>query len=101
MPRSFPTIRHWLALASGLALSLSVLATGDAAEPAPAAMVVSLVVQQSCLVSTADDRVAPAVSCLHGEPYLVSPADASPMRMTSAAQFGAQRTANALWTVTF
>ncbi|HEV3430727.1 MAG TPA: hypothetical protein VG320_22835 [Paraburkholderia sp.] len=94
-------IRLWLALAFGLASSLSVLATGDAAEPAPAAMVVSLVVQQSCLISAVDERIAPAVSCLHGEPYLVSQADASPMRISSAAQFGAQRTANALWTVTF
>ncbi|MBN3858411.1 MULTISPECIES: hypothetical protein [unclassified Paraburkholderia] len=94
-------IRLWLALAFGLALSLSVLATGDAAEPSPATMVVSLVVQQSCLVSAVDDSVAPAVSCLHGEPYLVSHADASPIRITSAVQFGAQRTANALWTVTF
>ena len=94
-------MRHWLALTIGLALSLSVLATGDAAEPAPASMVVSLVVQQSCLISAADDSIAPAVSCLHGEPYLVSHADAAPMRMTSAAHFGAQRTANALWTVTF
>ncbi|WP_321889187.1 hypothetical protein [Paraburkholderia bannensis] len=94
-------IRHWLALAFGLALSLSVLATGDAAEPAPASMVVSLVVQQSCLVSAADDSIAPAVSCLHGEPYLVSHADASALRITSAVNFGSQRTANALWTVTF
>ncbi len=98
MPRP---IRLWLALAFGLALSLSVLATGDAAEPAPASMVVSLVVQQSCLISAADDRVAPAVSCLHGEPYLVSQADPSSMRINSAVEFGAQRTANALWTVTF
>jgi hypothetical protein len=90
--------RH--ARAIGLALCVACFASNQAAEPAPATMIVSLVVQQSCLVTEADDANAPAVNCLHGEPYLISQADA-PSRFMSAVQYDSRRATRALWTVTF
>lgn len=90
-----------LAKALGLALCLAFFASNKTAEPAPASMVVSLVVQQSCLVMEADGAQAPAVNCLHGEPYLVSRADAPTVRFVSEVQYASHRAARAMWTVTF
>lgn len=92
------------ALAIGLALGFALLAQPGGAEPVPASsMVVSLVVQQSCLISASEgvSATAPAVSCLHGEPYLVSQSEAPAMQMASAVQFDSQRSSRAFWTVTF
>ncbi|MFD1561476.1 hypothetical protein ACFSHT_38500 [Paraburkholderia silviterrae] len=84
-----------------LAIWLALFASNKIAEPAPASMVVSLVVQQSCLVMEADAVDAPAVSCLHGEPYLVSRGDAPVARFGSEVQYAAYRAASALWIVMF
>lgn len=64
-------------------------------------MVVNFIVQQSCLVTQVDGAEAPAVNCLHGEPFLVSTTDTPPARLMSTAQYDSRRAPKALWTVTF
>lgn len=86
-----------LALALAVPLLALALPQGGAAEPAPATMVVSLVVQQSCSVSSAGGSATPVVSCEHGEPWLLSQTDmlaaSTPSRLRAAR--------DSVWTVVF
>ena len=97
-------MRHLLT-PSRLALALAALCAlaappGQAVEPTPATMRVSLVVPQSCVVnSSGSAALAPVVTCLHGEPWLVSEAQAPAAALAPSSRL--RVAPDAIWTVVF
>jgi hypothetical protein len=90
--------RRTLALAATLC-ALAAL-PGHAVEPAPATMVVSLVVPQSCVVNSGGSAaLAPVVTCLHGEPWLVSQTQAPAAALAPPSRL--RVAPDAIWTVVF
>ncbi|QGZ66781.1 hypothetical protein [Paraburkholderia acidisoli] len=85
-----------LVLVLAVPLLAFALPYGDAAEPAT--MLVSLVVQQSCVVSSnGGTAIAPVVNCAHGEPWLLSQTDTT----TGSAPSRLRAAADSVWTVVF
>ena len=91
-----------LALALAVPLLAFALPAGFAAEPAPATILVSLVVQPSCVVnSNRSAALAPVVDCLHGEPWLVSQTATQGAASALASPSRLRVAPDAIWTVVF
>lgn len=87
-------------LAAVFAAVLLALPGAPASQAAPAelaAIAVSLTVQETCLVQSADAVISavnqPVVSCLHGAPFEITQAGVDPVASTNAAQNTADNTA--------
>ncbi|PQV44719.1 hypothetical protein B0G83_121118 [Paraburkholderia sp. BL21I4N1] len=90
-------------LAAAFAAVLLALPSAPASQAAPAelaAIAVSLTVQETCLVQSADTVISavnqPVVSCLHGAPFEITQAGVDPAGLTNAAQNTADNTARNL-----
>ncbi|RAS35792.1 hypothetical protein [Paraburkholderia bryophila] len=87
-------------LAAVFAAVLLALPSAPASQAAPAelaAIAVSLTVQETCLVQSADAAISvanqPVVSCLHGAPFEITEGGIDPAGSANAAQSTAQNTA--------
>ncbi|WCM20823.1 hypothetical protein NDK50_04960 [Paraburkholderia bryophila] len=87
-------------LAAVFAAVLLALPSAPASQAAPAelaAIAVSLTVQETCLVQSADAAISvanqPVVSCLHGAPFEITEGGIDPAGSANAAQGTARNTA--------
>ncbi|ASL43051.1 hypothetical protein bAD24_I06155 [Burkholderia sp. AD24] len=87
-------------LAAVFAAVLLALPSAPASQAAPAelaAIAVSLTVQETCLVQSADAAISvanqPVVSCLHGAPFEITQGGIDPAGSANAAQSTARNTA--------
>lgn len=93
--------------------ALAAVPASGAAQPELASISVSLIVQESCLVQSADGMITttnqPVVSCLHGAPFQISQAGFDPLVSGDTGSAQSQPVAYAatgdsqqtVWTVNF
>jgi hypothetical protein len=105
--------RHVATASAVMFLALLSVPASQAAQPGLASIAVTLIVQESCIVQSADGvitvRNQPVVSCLHGAPFQISQAGFDPLVSADTGNASLQPVAYAasgdsqqtVWTVNF